>query len=63
MPQLAHNFVLTINLDNDAFTGKKGLGELARLLRVVADRIESGKTSGKVQDVNGNTVGNHELTP
>lgn len=63
MPQLMHNLVVKINLDNDAFNGKAGEREVARLLRDAATKFEQGKHSGKLMDVNGNTVGSFELTP
>ena len=54
-------FEISINTDNSAFvdavTGEQIPYELARLLRVVAGRVEEGETTGKLRDFNGNTVG------
>ena len=63
MPQLKHNLVVTINLDNAAFSGEAGELEVARLLRDAATKFEQGKHNGKLIDVNGNIVGSFELTP
>lgn len=63
MPQLKHNLIVLINLDNDAFSGAAGEREVARLLREAADKFEKGKHSGKLMDSNGNSVGSFELTP
>ncbi len=49
-------FRLLISTDNAAFEDAKG-EEVARILRTVADQVESGQGSGKVYDVNGNAVG------
>ena len=38
---------------HDGDTGK----EVARILRELADRVENGRTSGRVFDVNGNACG------
>ena len=51
--------------DNDAFTDNLA-GESARLLRVIADRIERGEFTGlfeSVHDENGNAVGAFRLKP
>lgn len=45
--------------DNAAFEDYKE-GEIARILCEVARKIESGNTSGKVMDANGNSVGEYE---
>lgn len=54
-------FTLSIHTDNAAFDGDDMRPELARILRAVADRIESGNvdayTDYAAKDVNGNTVG------
>lgn len=52
---------LTIRMDNAAFDDD--LGELARILHELADKVEGGVHVGdsfKARDLNGNTVG--ELT-
>lgn len=59
------NFVVRINLDNDAFCGGNRKRELARLLDVVKEKVGGlGKIehlSGKLQDINGNTVGQFDV--
>lgn len=50
---------ITVQQDNDAFYNgddhEPGL-ETARILRIIADRIEQGEENGSEQDVNGNMV-------
>jgi CBS domain-containing protein len=48
-------------MDNAAFEDDP-LEEVARILRAVADRIESGNDEGPVRDENGNTVGRFSVT-
>jgi hypothetical protein len=48
-------FTLKIETDNAAF--EDGSFEVARILREVAKRLDRGETDGRVQDVNGHTVG------
>jgi hypothetical protein len=58
-------FKLEFATDNAAFGDDPGaeLGtEVARILRAVADEVESGVTSGVAKDYNGNTVGAWLLT-
>jgi len=52
---------LEVQCDNAAF-GDAFEGELARILRVAADRIEQGADRGHLRDANGNTVGTFKLT-
>jgi hypothetical protein len=52
---------LEVQCDNAAF-GDAFEVELARILRVAADRIERGADRGNLLDVNGNTVGAFKLT-
>jgi hypothetical protein len=52
-------FRVQVNTDNAAFE-EPGF-ELARILREVADRLESGSVAGNVRDINGNSVGSFEL--
>lgn len=49
-------FKLEIETDNAAFE-EDPAPELRRLLFVVAEHVHAGRKDGKVQDVNGNTVG------
>ena len=50
------NFTLNIDCENLAFEDDAA-PELARLLREIADRIESGSMAGNIRDINGNRVG------
>lgn len=57
-------FVLNIDCGNAAFDPDP-VPEVARILREVADRLESGafpRNSVNVRDINGNTVGTFRLT-
>lgn len=63
---MKHTFKLSIDCSNAAFcegdtpTQTSAAPELARLLRSIAARIESGDTFDtyrNIQDINGNTVG------
>lgn len=55
-------FSLTVGWDNAAFADGNAGAELARILRTVADRLESGDTAGTVKDYNGNTCGKFDLS-
>ena len=59
-------FTMTIDSSNAAGEDEP-TGELVRILRLVADRIDDGYTQGPLLDLNGNTVGLFEfddgLTP
>jgi hypothetical protein len=46
--------------DGDAFAGC-GEREVARLLRLVAERVEDGQLDGKLLDINGNHCGGFDL--
>lgn len=54
-------FTLTIDTGNEAFTGDKA-GEVARILKEIAKKLDKGQDSGKCMDGNGNGVGKWELT-
>lgn len=57
------NFVMTINLDNDAFL-EAAEYEVIRLLKYVAEEIEFRgipEERAPLLDVNGNTVGGYSL--
>lgn len=54
-------FTLTMATENAAFEDMPEY-EVARILRKVADQIEDGDTTGRVRDINGNTVGAYDLT-
>jgi hypothetical protein len=54
-------FILTVKTTNAAFEDDAPT-EVARLLRDVAERLEDGSVSGKMRDVNGNTVGDFGFT-
>jgi hypothetical protein len=47
---------IAISTGNAAFEGDYGY-ELARILRELADKFESGQEPLKIRDINGNTVG------
>jgi hypothetical protein len=51
---------LYIETYNDAFTEDRN-AEIARILRLIADKIESGSNAGKAFDVNGNNVGGYQI--
>lgn len=61
------NVNITINCDNEAFENYTA-GELNRILRMLAGRIENLGSEGlpgyetKILDVNGNSVGNLVVT-
>jgi hypothetical protein len=51
-------FVVDItNLNNAAFDDNGKSGEIARILRDVAAKLETGRYEGNALDINGNTVG------
>jgi len=47
-------FKLTIKMDNAAFEDREG--EVARILREIANKVEAGYWSGTARDYNGNDV-------
>ena len=50
-------YIIKINCDNAAFTENPGM-EVARILRKLADIVESnGLQNKKLMDINGNSVG------
>lgn len=49
-------FTLEVDIKGDALTEDTS-GELARILRAVADRVADGADAGMTRDINGNTVG------
>lgn len=56
-------FRLQLDTDNAAFEGEDKAPEIARILKVLASKIEHhGETAGAVHDVNGNAVGKYRLT-
>lgn len=50
------HLTLRMNMDNAAFEMYPA-SEAARLLRLVAEKMENGADGGKLLDINGNTVG------
>lgn len=57
-------FETDFTLGNEAFDSpEKRRGEIARLLRELADKVEAGATGGIVSDVNGNRIGNWGFDP
>ncbi len=55
------SFTLEIKTANAAFASPYTGDEVARILRVVADRILDGDTEGRTLDINGNGVGSFAL--
>lgn len=53
-------FRMTFNTNNDAFS-EYCEEMVARILRDVADSIESGINEGSIRDFNGNTIGSYLL--
>jgi hypothetical protein len=53
------SFKLKIATDNAAFTedGNDGRNEVARILREIAEKLESSFDCGTARDINGNKVG------
>ncbi len=60
---MSGKFEAEIELGNAAFEGDNRRAEVARILRVLAERVEQGQENGVVYDVNGNLVGNWYLDP
>ena len=61
---MTKRFTLQMTCDNDAFDTTVPHFEIVRILREVADRIESGDTFDKhrnIKDWNGNVVGTFTL--
>ena len=60
-------FIIRIDLENAAFADGDEGAELARILRKMADSIESAGEAPRcfenVRDVNGNTVGQYAAKP
>lgn len=56
-------FKLIINTNNAAFEGEDRGFEICRILKKVIDRIQiSGETEGRVRDINGNPVGEFNIS-
>jgi hypothetical protein len=49
-------FTLKLDIVGDAFATDTS-GELARILRKLADRVDEGADAGSLLDINGNIVG------
>ena len=60
-------FIIRIDMRNDAFSDGAEGAELARILRNLAERIESAGEAPRcfenIRDVNGNTVGQYAAKP
>lgn len=59
--QEASRLTLEVELVNEAFQGDKGPGNLADLLREIAESIEDGLNHDIIVDVNGNHVGEYTI--
>lgn len=58
------NFELIIDCANSAFCDSDGgAGEVARILRQTAERIEQGEDCGRLMDYNGNGCGSWNFEP
>ena len=59
------NFCVEIECNNAAFGSPMGEPEyeIARILKDLAIRLERGDVSGRLRDLNGNTVGSFGYTP
>lgn len=51
-------FNLKITLGNDAM---QTADDVAAALRTVIEKLEAGRTSGRIMDLNGNSVGDWDL--
>jgi len=51
-------FILTIEMGNDAMTT---LEDVAAALLSVANKLDNGRSGGKIMDANGNVVGTFEF--
>lgn len=60
--QEASRLTLEVELVNEAFQGDKGPGNLADLLREIAESIEDGLNHDIVIDANGNHVGEYTIS-
>jgi hypothetical protein len=54
---------IQFSTDNAAFEDNGREEEIARILRRIADKIESGAVAGTARDSNGNRVGTFEVAP
>lgn len=58
--------LITLNLDNDAFTPPDTSGEVARILTALAESISAAdlasESGGRLRDSNGNTCGRWVVT-
>lgn len=59
--QEASRLTLEVELVNEAFQGDKGPGNLADLLREIADSVENGLNHDIIVDANGNHVGEYTI--
>lgn len=58
---MARKFILTVDLDNDAFADDAA-SELSLILYETARHVADGITTANIRDVNGNTVGMTTIT-
>ena len=52
-------FKLNFNMDNAAFDFAEG--EIVRILRQVEERLNVGRDSATIMDINGNVIGHWEI--
>lgn len=56
-------FTMSLRTLNDAFgySGESRAAEVARILRVTADKLERGECGGPTMDLNGNSTGHWQI--
>lgn len=65
--RLKMKFKVSFDMDNAAFEPDARTGEIARILRELADKMElrsfvTKREAGSIRDINGNTVGEWKIT-
>lgn len=53
--------IIELNLDNDAFVGRRKNAEIRKCLNQVMDKINNDYYNGVMRDVNGNKVGWYDI--
>ena len=54
-------FIIKINLDNDAYQGENMAREIAENLDFITGAVLAGRSNGIIHDSNGNKTGNFEI--
>lgn len=55
-------FKLSFKTGNDAFQDGNKEYEVSRILKELAEKVENGSDGGKIKDINGNTIGEWDLS-